>query len=92
MLAYQIRVSTLEHKDGLKIENELLNNLIYQIYLQNKDVPNLKVTPNIKKFMWKFKGCDERISRVFQETFEGVSGVFLMVFETSSKGVCQTIY
>ena len=46
-----------------------------------------------KKFLvWKFKGCVERISRLFQETFEGVSGVFLMVFEASSKGVCQTSY
>ena len=26
---------------------------------------------------WKFKGCVGSISRVFQETFEGVSGGFL---------------
>ena len=43
-----------------------------------------------KKFsVWKFQGCVESISRVFQESFEGVSGVFLRVFEASSKGVSK---
>ena len=45
-----------------------------------------------KKFLvWKFKGCVESISRVFRETFEGVSEVFLRVLEVTSKGVCQGI-
>ena len=35
--------------------------------------------------MWKFQGCVEIISRVFQENFEGVSGVFLWAFEACSK-------
>ena len=34
----------------------------------------------------------ESIPRVFQETFEGVSGVFSRVFEASSKVVCQRSY
>ena len=34
--------------------------------------------------MWKFQGCVEIISRLFQENFEGVSGVFLRVFEAFS--------
>ena len=46
-----------------------------------------------KKFLvWKCKVCVESISRVFKENFEGVSGVFLRVFEASSKGVCQRSY
>ena len=53
----------------------------------------LEISRMCKKFLvWKFNGCVESISRVFQETFEGVSGLFLMVFEASSKGVCQTSY
>ena len=40
----------------------------------------------------KFKGCVESISRGFQETFKGVLGVFLRVFEATSKGVCQRSY
>ena len=45
-----------------------------------------------KVSVWKFKGCVESISRGFQETFKGVSGVFLKVFEATSKGVCQRSY
>ena len=42
--------------------------------------------------LWKFKGCVESISRGFQETFKGVSGVFLRVFEASFKGVCFLLH
>ena len=46
-----------------------------------------------KKFLvWKCKGCVEIISRVFKENVEGVAGVFLRVFEASSKGVRQRSY
>ena len=39
-----------------------------------------------KKFLvWKFQGCVEINSRVFQENFEGASGVFLRVFEAFSR-------
>ena len=49
-----------------------------------------KVSSVMQKSVWcvsrKFQGCVERISRVNQDSFEGVSGVFLRVFEESSKG------
>ena len=45
-----------------------------------------------KSFQFDSKGCVESIKRVFQDTFRVVSGVFLRVFEASSKGVCQRSY
>ena len=45
-----------------------------------------------EKSFWCGSWCVESISRVFQETFDGVSGVVLRVFEASSKGVCQRSY
>ena len=38
---------------------------------------------------WMFQGFVESISRVNQDSFEGVSGVCLRVFEASSKGVLK---
>ena len=52
-----------------------------------------KVSSVMQKSVWcvsrKFQGCVESISRVNQDSFEGVSGVFLRVFEESSKGVLK---
>ena len=42
-----------------------------------------------KSFQFDSKGCVESIKRGFQETFRGVTGVFLRVFEASSKGVLR---
>ena len=44
-----------------------------------------------KSFQFDSKGCVESIKRVFQDTFRVVSGVFLRVFEASSKGVLKEV-
>ena len=44
-----------------------------------------------KVSVWKFKGCVESISRGFQETFKGVSGVFLRVFEATQRSVSKKL-
>ena len=46
---------------------------------------NKKFSSVLQKSFWcvsrKFQGCVESISRVNQDSFEGVSGVFLRVFK-----------
>ena len=57
------------------------------------DVVAQSVCSSVRQLVMKeFHGRVETISNGFQETFEGVSGVFLMVFEASSKVVCQTSF
>ena len=54
---------------------------------------NKKVSSVLQKSVWcvlrKFQGCVESISRVKQDSFEDVLGVFLRVFEATSTGVIK---